>query len=108
MGMKKGLEPMDIARCVNAPNPYQNSLIQDRPAVTKPKEPAAGKGAEEKPQPAPHTPAAQPQAPGADKQGEKEDTITPSTEGTKASGARQLAWVASRLALVAAIAILSL
>ncbi|KAK3805519.1 MAG: hypothetical protein J3Q66DRAFT_422760 [Benniella sp.] len=93
MGMKKGLEPMDIARCVNDPNPYQNSLIQDKPAVTKPKEPAS----------------IQPKAPGDDKQGEKEDTITLSIEGTKkASGGRQLAWAASSLALVAATAILSL
>ncbi|KAG0333812.1 chitin deacetylase [Podila humilis] len=34
MGMKKGLEPMDIARCVNDPNPYQNSLVQ-KPAAKK-------------------------------------------------------------------------
>ncbi|KAF9404736.1 hypothetical protein BGZ94_003977, partial [Podila epigama] len=49
MGMKKGLEPMDIARCVNDPHPYQNSLIQNKPAAVK--KPAAAA-------PAPAAPAA--------------------------------------------------
>ncbi|KAG0238996.1 chitin deacetylase [Mortierella sp. GBA43] len=118
MGMKKGLEPMDIARCVNDPNPYQNSLIQNnKPVVTQPKKPDAP--VEKKPQPAPQTPAPAPQAPapktgdqpkasGADKQDDKEDNISPSIEGTKkASGGSKLAWATSSLAFVVATILLS-
>ncbi|KAG0260850.1 chitin deacetylase [Mortierella polycephala] len=41
MGMKKGLEPMDIARCVNDPHPYQNSVLAKKPESTDAKKPVA-------------------------------------------------------------------
>ncbi|KAF8951100.1 chitin deacetylase [Entomortierella lignicola] len=37
MGMKGGLEPMDIASCVSDPHPYQNSLIETKAAADVPK-----------------------------------------------------------------------
>ncbi|KAG0075894.1 chitin deacetylase [Podila epicladia] len=45
MGMQKGLEPMDIARCVNDPSPYQNSLVQKPVAKPAPAPAAAVKPA---------------------------------------------------------------
>lgn len=107
MGMKKGLEPMDIAKCVNDPNPYQNSLVQ-KPAAAKPaavKPPVvdvknAGTGAQ--------TPLEKPK--------EVKDESVPS-EGSdkevteakvKPSSANQLAMTATSLVLVAVSAFLSL
>ncbi|KAF9181232.1 chitin deacetylase [Haplosporangium sp. Z 11] len=41
MGMKKGLEPMDIARCVDDPHPYQNSVLAEKPEPKDAKKPVA-------------------------------------------------------------------
>ncbi|KAF9940337.1 chitin deacetylase [Modicella reniformis] len=103
VGMKKGLEPMDIARCVNDPHPYQNSLMENKP-VTQPKKPTE----EMDPQSTPQSPA-EPKAAGVEKQDGKEDGIPPSIEGVKKpSSGSKLAWTASSIALIVATTLLSL
>lgn len=114
MGMKKGLEPMDIARCVNDPEPYQNSALLSQkkeaaktPAVAKPAvKPAATPAKPVTPQA--QTPLVAPKAANLpntdDKKTEDEDIAV---KKLKKSGATQLAWSAACLAIVAASALLS-
>lgn len=111
MGMKKGLEPMDIARCVNDPEPYQNSALLSqkeaakKPAAVKPvAQPAAKPVA-----PQAQTPLEAPKAasvPKTDDDETEDETIA--AKGIKKSGASQLAYSATCLAIVAASALLSL
>ncbi|KAF8944194.1 chitin deacetylase [Haplosporangium gracile] len=112
MGMKKGLEPMDIARCVNDPEPYQNSalLTQKKEPAKKaaPVKPAVKLAAE--PVAEAETPLVTPEAANVPKTDadETEDEII-AAKGVKKSGtASQLAWSATCLAIVAASALLSL
>ncbi|KAG0258221.1 chitin deacetylase [Linnemannia exigua] len=108
MGMKKGLEPMDIARCVNDPEPYQNSVLTQKPAA---KPAAAVKPAAAAPA-KPVTPQAQTplEAPKVasvhDDDAGEDETIA--VKEVKKSGASQLAWSATCLAIVAASAFFSL
>ncbi|KAG0228324.1 chitin deacetylase [Actinomortierella wolfii] len=55
MGMAKGLQPMDIARCVGDPSPYQNSNVTKTEMPPKKPTPAAHKPASP-PKGAPQTP----------------------------------------------------
>lgn len=110
MGMKKGLEPMDIARCLSDPNPYQNSLVQ-KPVAKKPAPtPAAAV------KPAAHAPAQKPlEAPKvveAENIPSKGDTSTEEQTiegaGSKKSDAVRASWVVSSLVLIAASAFMAL
>ncbi|KAF9383320.1 chitin deacetylase [Podila verticillata] len=108
MGMKKGLEPMDIARCVNDPNPYQNSLVQ-KPAAKKlapaPVKPAA--------QSAPQTPLEAPKVvkvesiPSKNDKATEEQTVKGAGSKTT-SDAMRASWVVSSLVLVAVSAFMAL
>ncbi|KAG0204672.1 chitin deacetylase [Mortierella sp. GBA30] len=106
MGMKKGLEPMDIARCVSDPHPYQNSVIKPKkpaPAAV-PKIPAAAIA------PAAQKPLAAPQVEIA----KAKDIETSVDDGliikgaSKTAGSNRVAWTVSSLVLIAASAVLSL
>ncbi|KAG0289706.1 chitin deacetylase [Linnemannia gamsii] len=122
MGMKKGLEPMDIARCVNDPEPYQNSalLAQKKEAAKKPvaAKPAAKPAAVPvKPAAVPvkpvtpqaQTPLVAPKAASVPKKDDKEtEDEAIAIKEVKKSGATQLAWSAACIAIVAASALLSL
>ncbi|KAI1309717.1 chitin deacetylase [Mortierella claussenii] len=104
MGMKEGLEPMDIAQCVNDPHPYQNSLIESKP------DPAEGPAAASTPKKE-KQPESVPVKEAAPKPTEtkKEETVAPGgslnpqeVDSTKKpSSAYKVAWTASSLALVA-------
>ena len=106
MGMKKGLQPMDIAQCVNDPNPYQNSLVQ-KPVVAKvPVVPVKKVGTEaQKPLEKPK--AVEPvEDENVASEGTDEDVVSEAT--AKASSANQLAMTVTSLVLVAVSAFLSL
>ncbi|KAG0320317.1 chitin deacetylase [Dissophora globulifera] len=126
MGMKQGLEPMDIARCVNDPHPYQNSLIENK-SETQPKKPL-GVAPAKKPVAAPQEPKIAPQEPKVvpqepedapqeepmeeDEETESEDqdeeinsaSVGHSKSASKSSAGR-IAWATSSLALVVASSI---
>ncbi|KAF9116257.1 chitin deacetylase [Mortierella sp. AM989] len=122
MGIKGGLEPMDIAQCVNDPHPYQNSLIQDKPAadvnkpvadVNKPvadvKKPTTE---ENKPATDVNKPAGAQQPPTDPKAVDQTKDNAPA-DGTeikklgKPSSANRIAWAATSVALIATCFILS-
>ncbi|KAK3826649.1 MAG: hypothetical protein JOS17DRAFT_686563 [Linnemannia elongata] len=116
MGMKKGLEPMDIARCVNDPEPYQNSALLSqkeaaakKPAAVKPAAQPAAAPAAKPVVPQAQTPLVAPKAasvPKTDDDETEDETIA--VKGIKKSGASQLAWSATCLAIVAASALMAL
>lgn len=122
MGMKKGLEPMDIARCVNDPNPYQNSLVQKpAPAPAAASVKPAAQDAPQAPQGAPKgAPKGAPQKPLEAPKVVKEENIPsegdksteePTIEGVgskKTSDAMRASWAVSSLVLVAASAFMAL
>ncbi|GJJ76841.1 peptidoglycan-N-acetylglucosamine deacetylase [Entomortierella parvispora] len=109
MGMKKGLEPMDIAQCVNDPNPYQNSLDK-KPAAKAPaaKAPVVGVknvGTEQTPlvKPKEVTPVVDENIPS---EGSEEGVVTEAK--AKAASANKLALTATSVVLVAVSAFFSL
>ncbi|KAF9439299.1 chitin deacetylase [Entomortierella beljakovae] len=111
MGIKGGLEPMDIAQCVNDPHPYQNSLIEDKKPVTVNKEPVAKP--DDKKAPVAKPDEVQPKQ--VDSEGEKPPTKSASGDKdteikkmAKPSSANQLAWAASSIAIVATTILFSL
>ncbi|KAG0370972.1 hypothetical protein BC939DRAFT_410995 [Gamsiella multidivaricata] len=124
MGMKKGLEPMDIARCVNDPHPYQNSLIQKKPVaqspkpdIQSPKPDTQSPKPTEQPKPAEEIPEPMETKPEEQEQEQIEpkaagsafgSDILPSAGTTKKSSANSLAWAASSLAFVAATVLFTL
>ncbi|KAF9935445.1 chitin deacetylase [Linnemannia zychae] len=125
MGMKKGLEPMDIARCVNDPEPYQNSALLHKPAAKPAPAKPAAKPVPAKPAAAPAKPATVPAKPvtpqaqnplvapkiaSVDKEdtAEKKDEVVATKEVKKSGAASQIAWSATCLAIIAASALLSL
>ncbi|KAF9284991.1 chitin deacetylase [Mortierella alpina] len=105
MGLKKGLQPMDIARCMADPHPYQNSVLEKKPA------PAAGsKKPDTAASPSDQKPLVVPDA-DAPKEDEAKTPVKDDSTPRKASqkdGANQLTWAVSSLLLVAASAVLSL
>lgn len=111
MGMKKGLEPMDIARCVNDPNPYQNSLVQKPEAKKVAPAPAAvpvkpaTQGAPQKPLEAPKVVEGE-NIPS--KGTSAEEQAIKGAGSKKTSDAMRGSWAVSGLVLVAVSAFMAL
>ncbi|KAG0056799.1 chitin deacetylase [Gryganskiella cystojenkinii] len=106
MGMKQGLQPMDIPQCMNDPNPYQNS---PKPAAAKPPVTVAAKNVPQKPLEAPKPKVPEHEKENIPSEGTNEDKTAVISESKSTSDARKnLGLTASSLVVIAVSAFLSL